>query len=284
MGIRKIEFWGAISAMLPKTEFGDRIYSFSKFVRVHHRLPLRDRMMFNDQIYNSKLAPEILNPLRTYSTDKEFFKRLVKAELGQQHCVPTLAVFSTDTEVDAFKFPSSFCVKPTHMSGEVMIVKQGTPDRTKMKKWLKMSHYPKSRERNYKFLTPKVIVEPLIFDEDDISDYRIFCYNGEPRLICLDLGKYSNYKRVFFTTDWKKQNYSLGYPLYEDSIEKPECLNEMLEAAAVLSKGLYFVRVDFYTNGKEFYLGELTHAHASASQRFIPVSAEKEASEMVFGL
>lgn len=280
----KIKFWDIVSAMLPKTEFGDFIYSFTKFVRVHHRLPSRGRMMFNDQIYNSKLAPEILNPLRTYSTDKELFKRLVKAELGQEHCVPSLAVFYTEAEVDAYKFPPSFCAKPTHMSGEVTIVKQGMPDRAKMKKWLKMSHYPKSRERNYKFLTPKVIVEPLIFDEDDISDYRIFCYNGEPRLICLDLGKYSNYKRAFFTTDWKKQNYSLGYPLYEDSIEKPECLNEMLEAAAVLSKGLYFVRVDFYTNGKEFYLGELTHAHASASQRFIPVSAEKEASEMVFGL
>lgn len=282
MSDRKTNFWDTVSAVLPKTEFGDWIYSFAKFVRVHRRLPSRGRMIFSDQIYNSKLAPEILNPLRTYSTDKELFKRLVKAELGPQHCVPTLTVFRTEADVDAFEFPTSFCAKPTHMSGEVAIVKQGRPDRAQMKKWLKMSHYPKSRERNYKFLTPKVIVEPLIFDEDDISDYRIFCYNGKPRLICLDLGKYSCYKRAFFTTDWQKQNYSLGYPLYEDPIEKPECLSEMLEAATVLSQGLYFVRVDFYTNGKEFYLGELTHAHASASQRFIPVSAEKEASKMVF--
>lgn len=276
-------FWDGVSRALPKNEFGDRIFSWAKFVRVHRRFPSRDRMLFNDQLYNSKLPPEILNPLRVFSTDKEFFKVLVAEKVGTAHVVPTLAVLRSDAEIEAFNFPSNFCAKPTHMSGEVEIIKQGTPNLEKMKKWLMMSHYPKSRERNYKFLKPKVIVEPLIFEEDDISDYRIFCYNGAPRLICVDLGKYSDYKRAFFTTGWQKQSYSLGYPLYEGPIDKPECLNEMLEAASLLSQELYFVRVDFYTNGKEFYLGELTHAHASASQRFMPVSAEEQASEMIFG-
>ncbi len=240
-------------------------------------------MLFNDQLYNSKIAPEILNPLRTYSTDKEFFKRMVAAEVGSQHVVPTLAVLQTEAEIDDFDFPASFCAKPTHMSGEVAIVRGGLPDKTQMKKWLKMNHYLISREANYKYLSAKIIVEPLIFDQEDISDYRIFCFMGKPKLICLDIGKYTNYTRAFFSTDWIKQSFSLGYPLHEGEVQKPDCLDEMLEVAAILSRDLNFVRVDFYTNGKQFYLGELTHAHASASQRFIPLSAEMRASEMVFG-
>lgn len=277
------DFWGSVSRVLPKTEFGDLIYAWAKFVRVHRRIPSRTRLLFNDQIYNCKLAPEILHPLRCYSTDKEFFKKLVDTEVGSQYSVPTLAVFHSEADIDAFNFPNSFCAKPTHMSGEVAIVSNGAADRVRMKQWLHMSHYPISRERNYKYLTPKVIVEPLIFDQEDITDYRIFCYCGKPKLICLDIGKYSNYTRAFFTPDWIKQDYSLGYPLHEGKIDRPECLDEMLDVAASLSRELYFVRVDFYTNGKQFYLGELTHAHASASQRFIPAKAEKRASETVFG-
>lgn len=283
MGDNTGGFWINTSKVLPKTEFGDLLFSWAKFLRVHRRIPLRKRLLFNDQLYKSKLSPEILNPFRCYSTDKEFFKRLVAAELGDRYTVPTVAVFHKEYEIDEFEFPENFCAKPTHMSGEVAIVRGSTPNRDQMKQWLSKSHYLASRERNYKYLTPKVIVEPLIFDQEDISDYRIFCYEGRPRLICLDIGKYTNYRRAFFTKNWEKQDYSLGYPIYEGDVKKPECLEEMLEVAAKLSRDLCFVRVDFYTNGKEFYLGELTHSHASASQRFIPLSAETKASEMVFG-
>lgn len=283
MASKQIGFWRVLSYSMPKTEFGDFIYSWIKFFRVHKRFPSRRRLMFNDQLFYSKLAPEILNPLRSYSTDKEFFKKLVASEIGTDFVVPSLVVLRTDAEIDAFDFPDSFCAKPTHMSGEVAIVRDGLPDRDRMKQWLRMNHYLVSRERNYKYLTPKVIVEPLIFDQEDITDFRIFCYRGKPRLICLDVGKYTNYTRAFFTTDWVKQNYSLGYPLHENAIERPECLDAMLDVAAALSRDLDFVRVDFYTNGTHFYLGELTHSHASAAQRFVPVSAETRASAMVFG-
>jgi hypothetical protein len=277
-------FWGVLSNVLPKTELGDLVYSWAKFVRVHRRLPKRNQKLFNDMLYGSKQALEIMNPLRTYTTDKEFFKNMVRGEVGAHNVVPTLAVFHTEADVDAFDFPDSFCAKPTHMSGEVAIVRNGVPDREQMKNWLHMSHYPNSRERNYKYLVPKVIVEPLIFDKDDITDYRIFCYEGEPKLISIDLGKYTSYTRAFYTTDWRKQDYSLGYPLHPGEVDRPVCLEEMLSAAEILSKELNFVRVDFYTDGKHFYLGELTHCHASASQVFIPKSAEQRASKTVFGL
>lgn len=275
--------WGILARTLPKTEFMDFAYAWLKFVRVHHRAPSRNRMLFNDMLFRAKMSPEILHPLRLYSTDKEYFKKLVAAEIGVQYSVPTLAVLHTEAEIDAFDFPTHFCAKPTHASGVVQLVRGGAPNRDEMKSWLTLNHYYTSRERNYRSLVPKVIVEPLIFGEHDINDFRLYCYKGEPRLIGLDVGKYSRYTRAFYTTDWVKQDYSLGYPLYDGEIEKPDCLDEMLKVAATLSKDLEFVRVDFYTNGDQFYLGELTHCHASASQVFIPRKAEVRASAEIFG-
>lgn len=275
-------FWDVISTVLPENETGDFIYSWLKFVRVHRRFPDRNARVFNDMLFNSKIAPEILNPMRVFSTDKEFFKTIVRAELGESHVVPTLSVLRSEADISNYHFPETFCAKPTHMSGEVEIARGGCVNLDRLKSWLHMSHYRKSRERNYKNLTPKIIIEPLIFGEKDITDYRIFCFRGEPRLICVDIGKYSNYTRAFYSTDWEKQNYSLGHPIHGDKIEKPSCLNDMLDAAATLSRTLDFVRVDFYVNRDHFFLGEMTHSHASASQCFIPMSAEHDASRTLF--
>ena len=139
-----------------------------------------------------------------------------------------------------------------------------------------------SRERNYRHLEPKVIVEPIIFGRADITDFRIFCYKGNAKIICLDIGKYTEYRRAFYSLDWVKQDYSLGYALYEGIVPRPENLNEMIEVAQKLSSGLDFIRVDFYTDGTDFFLGEMTNCHASASQRFIPPSAEQIVSDIIF--
>ena len=43
------------------------------------------------------------------------------------------------------------------------------------------NYYNRSREANYKMLKPKVIVEELIFNDENIKDYKFFCYNLKPK-------------------------------------------------------------------------------------------------------
>jgi hypothetical protein len=86
-------------------------------------------------------------------------------------------VLRNDKEIDGFVFPKSFCAKPTHSSGQVRIVKNYIENealKAELKGWLKFDHYVRSRERNYKNLKKKVIVEPVIFGETDLVDYRFF--------------------------------------------------------------------------------------------------------------
>ena len=65
--------------------------------------------------------------------------------------------------------------------------------------------------------------------------------------------------------DVKRPSAEHGVP-----VEKPAMLNEMLEMARTLSKGVPFLRTDFYYIHGRILFGELTLFPASGFQRFVP--------------
>lgn len=268
---------------LPYNDNCDRIINYIKFVDDHKRLP-KNSHSFNDYLFKIKNTNEILNPLRQFISDKYFVKDYVRFKLSQDYNVPTIAVFDNYEDLIDFDFPENCCIKPTHASQAVILRENNEQiDLTQTKEWFDLNYYKISRERNYKYLKPRVIVEPLIFNSKDLMDYRIFCYKGKAKLICIDVGKYSSYKRVFYDSDWIKQDFSLHYPLYKGDLEKPENLNEMLTVAEKLSVDFDFIRVDLYSNGINCLVGEITNCHAAASQKFVPPSSEEKASKIIFG-
>ena len=99
----------------------------------------------------------------------------VKSQIGDEYNVPTLKILRSFKEVQNFEFPNKCVIKPTHMSGEVIIRKDNeTIDYNLIKKWFLSNYYNRSREANYKMLKPKVIVEELIFNDENIKDYKFF--------------------------------------------------------------------------------------------------------------
>lgn len=269
--------------ILPYNDSSDYALNYIKFLEDHKRLPCK-RKIFNDYLYNIKNSSEILDPLRQFVSDKYLLKNYVKSKVGDKYNVPTIALFTSYEEIEKFEFPENCCIKPTNASQAVILRKNNEPINIEItKKWFKLDYYRLTRERNYKYLKPMVIVEPLIFDSKDLMDYRLFCYNGKVKLICIDIGKYSGYKRIFYDKKWKKQDFSLHYPIYEGEINKPSNLDEMLEVAEILSNDFDFIRVDLYSDGTNCLVGEITNCHAAASQSFIPLTSEKYASEIIFG-
>lgn len=278
-----VTIWKLVYRVIPYNKTIDNFISFLMFVICHKRIP-RDRLYFNDVLYKIKTTNEILNPIRQFVSDKYLVKDYVRAKVGEKYNVPTIAVFSKYDDLKEFNFPENCCIKPTQASQAVILRKNNEPiNIQETKYWFNLNYYKKTRESNYKYLVPKVIVEPLIFNTTDLMDYRFYCYKGKVKLICIDVGKFTGYQRVFYTRDWEKQDFSLKYPLYDGQIDKPENLSEMILVAEKLSEDLSFVRVDLYSNGVECLVGELTNCHAAASQKFVPISAEKKASQIIFG-
>lgn len=269
--------------ILPFNDISDSFLNYLSFLISHKRLP-KDRYYFNDYLFKIKNTDEILNPIRQFVSDKYLVKDYVRAKVGEQYIVPTIAVFDNYQDLNKFNFPNNCCIKPTQASQAVILRKNGESiDISSTEKWFELNYYKKTRERNYKYLKPKVIVEPLIFNSTDLMDYRIYCFKGKAKLICIDIGKFTGYQRIFYTKDWVKQDFSLKYPLYEGELEKPKNLDEMITVAEKLSSELDFVRIDLYSDGESCLVGEITNCHAAASQNFVPLSAEKKASEIIFG-
>jgi len=267
---------------LPFNRLGDRIYSTLLFIECHERPP-NSSLTFNDILFHIKISDEIIDPLRVFVSDKEFVKLYVKAVVGEQYNVPTIDVIRSVGTVDDYVFPSDCCIKPTQASGDLIIRRNGDQiDRNRIKRWFNINYYRKHREANYKTLKPKVIIEPLIFNNSNIEDYKFFCFNGVPKLIQVDIDRYIDHKRMFFDASWNELDFSISYPKANKQHNKPNNFLEMLDVATRLSAGFGFIRVDLYSDGTSCLLGEITNCHGSATERFIPLLGERKASDIIF--
>jgi hypothetical protein len=277
--------WVLLIALAPRTPWGDQFISWVRFVAYQRRLPRPRRMWFNDVLYRIKTNGEILDPLRVFTSDKEWVKLYVRSTVGEQHNVPTLAVLRSPEACLRHDYPPRCVIKPTHMSGVVLLRRGGEPvDTATIASWFARSVYPGTREANYRPLRPKVIVEPFAFDDDSPSDYKVFCFRGQPRLIQVDRDRHTHHVRDFYDIAWRRQPLALKFPNGAAEVARPAALEKMLELARSLSKPFGdFVRVDFYVADLQVLVGEITHCHGNTEERFEPREAERLASELIFG-
>ncbi len=272
-----------LKRFLPQTPSGDRLYHRLLFFRKHGRLP-NGAPLWNDMWFRVKTSDEIDDPLRVFVSDKEHVKQYVKATVGDRYNVPTIAVLRSPAEIDAYDFPADCCIKPTHASSHVILRRGGqTVDRERIKRWFAINYYKVGRERNYRRLKPKVIVEPLIFGATNVEDFKIFCFNGQPKIVQVDVDRYVNHTRKYFDIGWNELDFSIIYPRAAGSFPRPDNLDEMLEVARRLSAQFSFVRVDLYSDGREVLVGEITNCSENAGGHFVPASAERTASALMFG-
>jgi hypothetical protein len=240
-------------------------------------------MIFSDILFNIKTSDEILDPGRVFTTDKELVKIYIKSVVGDKYNVPTFAVLHSAKEINEYNYPEKCVIKPTHSSGRVLIRKNGEEiNLEKLFVWFGENYYRSFREANYKHLKPKIIVEPLLFDNDSVDDIKFFCFMGKVKLIFWDFDRHTNHTRKLYTSDWKELEYSLGIPISSKTRAKPQKLKEMIFAAEKLAKMFEFVRIDMFTNDEEFYIGEITHIHGNGMSRFLPIEAEESASKLIF--
>jgi hypothetical protein len=268
---------------MPENRFGDRVVACMRFLVRHRRLPASSGR-YNDVLYRINTSNDILDPLRVFVTDKEFVKVYVRATVGERYNVPTIGVIRSEKEVDAYPFPPDCCIKPTHASGRVIFRRHGAPiDKDEIRSWFRTNYYYVGREANYRLLTPKVIVEPLIFEGADLEDYKVFCLHGTPRMIQVDVDRHVAHKRKYFDADWNELDFSIKYPRADKTIPRPKNLVEMLAVASDLSAAFWFARVDLYSDGERLLVGEITHVPDNVDGKCIPPTAEGVLSECVFG-
>ena len=272
-----------LRSALPKDDHGDRLFHFMRFTRFHKRKP-SNAMLFDDYLYRMMTSDEIKNPLRVFVADKQFVKHYVSSIVGNDYTVPTLGIIEDISSFDSYIFAENCCIKPTHLSGAVFLKQPNMKvDPALLKLWMKINYYENWRERQYKFLKPKIILEPLIFNRTNLVDYKFHCYRGNVNLIGVDIDRSENHTRKLFDKDWNEVKIEMNHPRYLKDVEQPNNFREMKFIASKLSKDFEYIRVDMYSDGKQCLVGELTNTPGSGCNRFSSFEDEKAVSEIIFG-
>lgn len=275
--------WRATFDPLTRFRAGDDFRAYADFRFAHGRFPNNPPRTFTDHVFRLKVSDELESPLRVRISDKEFVKDYVREKLGDDFNVPVLAVLRTREEARRYGYPAPCVIKPTHASAQV-IFRHGESDPVdldRIESWFSLDKYRASRERNYRDLVPKVIVEKTITHQGRLADdYKVYCFRGRPKFIGVIIDRRNTDKEnSTYTLDWKRLPFRINGTHGRD-IERPARLDDLLRAASALSADISFARVDFYWDGTRFALGEITNLPASGHMRFFPLEADALAGRL----
>ena len=205
--------------------------------------------------YKSKIVDKI--GLHEYS----------KKILGKDICVPIIKIYKSINDINLSELPNKFVLKCNHGSAMNIICN----DKSKLNmnnakfllnKWINTDFGFKNNEFQYINVKRKIFAEEFL--KDDIEDYKVYCFHGEPKFIRVQKkdkkgqGKINNY----YDLNWNLTDIETGLPRFyrkpEIIFKKPINFDLMLNYSRKLSEEFAFVRVDFYNINGKIYLGELT--------------------------
>ncbi len=122
-----------------------------------------------------------------------------------------------------------------------------------------------------------LLVLNIVYQSKELCDFKVFCFNGEPKMIKVNYDTKSDYKSNWYTTDWEYiDGTTINDPSHKEfNIAKPLQLDKMLDKARMLSDGIPFLRVDFYLVSGQIKFGELTFFPGSGFEKFVPESFDE---------
>ena len=267
--------------------FPDKLY-LKWLYRLHmgQKLHLDKPVTFNEKLQWLKLNDH--NDRYPKLVDKCTAKGEVAKMIGDQYIVKTIGVWNKPEDIDFDVLPNQFVIKVSNGSGgnDVVICqdKQSFDVKkaiSKLNASLQGSQtYLHYREWPYKNIPRRILAEEFISNPNDeeLIDYKVHVFNGEPKFILVCQNRYGDggMTEDFYSTDWELMKVKRpSHPNSAVPMKKPALLEEMLRLSKELSKGIPFVRTDFYIVQNKILFGEMTFYPASGVVPFVPSSWDR---------
>ena len=245
----------------------------------------------NEYFLREKLKFSINKTLANSITDKAMLKSWLE-KIGFPDLPPkNYLIANSANELEGIVLPKKCVIKPTHSSGKVLIINEKTPrslskkELLKIDSWLKENYFLRGREPNYKNITPRIIIEEFLAgkDPDQVpNDYKIFCADGVPFLIQLDLDRFNGHTRQLYSTEWNLLSFSYLYDRDPTPHPKPLNLQKALEIAVNISKNFKLCRIDMYLlNDNTIKVGEVTFFPENCGGRFKSFEEDLEVGKLI---
>ena len=258
------------------------ILSDKLFLRVKFRLTagywpnLKRPKTYNEKLQWLKLNDR--HPEYTHMVDKATAKDYAKRIIGDEFIIPTIRIYNSLDEIGFDELPNQFVIKSTGDSGGVVVCKDKkafnpTEAIIKLKNLGERNYYQVNKEYPYKDVPHRYIAEEYMEDESgfELKDYKIFCFDGEPKFLFVATGRQQHDTRFdFYDLEFNHLPVLNGHPNADVWPVKPANFEKMLDLAGKLSKGIPHVRVDLYNVNGKIYFGEMTFFHWSGFVPFEP--------------
>lgn len=246
---------------------------------------LRDPQDLNEKILWLALNTDTTEWSRL--TDKYEVRDYVRECGLKEILIPQFGFWNNMDEVDFEKLPDSFILKPTHGSGDVVVVRDKSKAnleeiKKKIQEDLDTYLITSAAELHYARIPHRVVAEQLL-QNDPVSekysstliDYKIWVFNGKVHYVWVCMNRFVRNKDgaevMTYDRDWNARpeycrvtsDFSLA-----DPIPKPAGYDHMLEVAETLAKPFPVVRVDLYNLNGKIYFGEMTFTSYGAIMDF----------------
>lgn len=247
-------------------------------IKCGRSLNLKNPRRYTEKIQRYKLCYR--DPVMQQCADKYQVRQYVESK-GLGHILNELYdVFGSPEEIRLDHLPERFVLKLSNGSGTNLLCRNKSelklPEvQQKFRDFLVQSGSSAGREWVYSGGQKVIVAEKLLEDParpgQDLRDYKILCFDGQPAyIICVD-GRYTDhYCHVVYDTQWNKQDVVIGQSSNASDYEKPETLEQMLRIARTLSEGFPAVRIDLYDIAGKIVFGEMTYFPWSGYMKFEP--------------
>lgn len=282
--------------------FLGKIWSEERYAKwFYHLYTGKELDLDNPKTFDHKLWWLKLNnrdPKLTICSDKLAVREYVKENGYEDILIPQLDVFSSVKNLDFSKYNEEVVAKCTHNSGGHIFFDPNKPlskkevhtAKKRLAYILKKNAFVLSREWNYKNIPPKIVVEKIIRNKNGELplDYKFMCFNGEPKLLFLDLGVIN--PDSSYNHDYPRNIYDMNFnllPVFETRpnanypVAKPENFEAMVEIARKLSQPFAHCRVDLYNVDGKIYFGEITFYHGGGCNKIEPEEWDLKMGEWI---
>jgi hypothetical protein len=242
---------------------------------------------FNEKLQWMKLYYYPFNETVIQCADKYAVRKFIEQKGYEKLLVPLIGHWERAEDIQWDRLPDRFVLKCNHgCAYNILCSDKDKFDKKAAEKqlnsWMNEDFGAFNIELHYSKIKPHVITCEEYLG-DNITDYKFFCFNGEPKFIYVsnDLVHDRQAQIGFFNLDGSKMD--LRRDDYEDitSVKLPDFFREMLSVAEDLCSAFPFVRVDFFLANNTYYFAELTFTPSACMMPFNPDKYDLEWGKMI---
>ena len=224
------------------------------------------------------------DPRKATLSDKIAMREEIAAKVGEGVLPAVYHVCDDAQSIDFTGLDKPFFLKCNNGSG--MMLRIDDPAATNMDEvrakaaaWLAHDFASRYFEMHYASITPRVYAEELL---DDIEwEYQAWCFSGKVEFVSAIREPHGVNEKQTYSPTWERLPFVTSPPEYQGTIERPDCLEQLIAWSERLADDFTFVRVDWYGTGHGLKFSEMSFTPAYGIVHWVPSDYNDKVGDLI---